>query len=230
LENTQDTQTNICIIGGEILIDIKITISALEKSQHEKTMLSQFGKRSAFQILISTVLSARTKDTTTIPISKKLFEKYPDAESLSKADIKTLHKILYGIGFYKVKSKRIKEISKILLQKLNGKVPQTLEELISLPGVGRKTANCVLVYAFQIPSIPVDVHVHRISNRLGWIKTKTPEESEQQLMKIVPRELWIEVNEHFVVHGQTICKPISPMCSKCCVFNMCKRIGVEMHR
>jgi len=211
-------------------LQIRKIISALEESQKQETMLSQFGKRSAFQILISTVLSARTKDTTTIPISKALFEKYPNAKSLAKADIKTLHKILYGIGFYKVKSVRIKEISKILLEKFNGQVPKTLEELISLPGVGRKTANCVLVYAFKVPSIPVDVHVHRISNRLGWIKTKTPEESEQELMKIVPQELWIEVNEHFVVHGQTICKPISPMCSKCCVFKMCKRIDVKTNR
>lgn len=209
---------------------IKQVISALEQEQQQESMLSQFGNRTPFQILISTVLSARTKDTTTIPISKKLFSTYPDAKSLARASIKTLHKILYGIGFYKVKSQRIKEISKIVLEKFAGEVPKTLEELTSLPGVGRKTANCVLVYAFQVPSIPVDVHVHRISNRLGWIKTKTPEESEQQLMKIIPRELWVEINEHFVVHGQTICKPISPFCSKCPVYEHCKRVGLTSRR
>ncbi|MBI4141246.1 endonuclease III [Candidatus Woesearchaeota archaeon] len=205
-------------------------LRALEEQQQDESMLSQFGERSPFQILISTVLSARTKDTTTIPICKVLFAKYPDAKSLARADTKILHKILYGIGFYKVKSKRIKEISKILLEKYHGEVPKKLEELISLPGVGRKTANCVLVYAFRVPSIPVDVHVHRISNRLGWIKTKTPEETEQALMKLVPKEFWVEVNEHFVVHGQTICKPISPFCSKCPVSDYCKRIGVVSNR
>lgn len=205
-------------------------IHALEQEQQAESMLSQFGERSSFQILISTVLSARTKDTTTIPICKVLFEKYPDAKSLAKADTKILHKILYGIGFYKVKSQRIKEISKILLEKYRGDVPKILDELLALPGVGRKTANCVLVYAFRVPSIPVDVHVHRISNRLGWIKTKTPEESEQALMRLIPKNLWVEVNEHFVVHGQTICKPISPFCSKCPVFKYCKRAGVKTSR
>lgn len=209
---------------------INEVIKELENAQKQETMLAQFGTRGAFQILISTALSARTKDTTTIPISKKLFEKYPDAKSLAKADIKTLQKILYGIGFYKVKSQRIKQISKELLERFNGKVPKTLEQLISLPGVGRKTANCVLVYAFKIASIPVDVHVHRISNRLGWVRTKTPEETEQALMKIVPKELWIEVNERFVAHGQTICKPVSPLCSKCPIFKLCKRIGVQKSR
>lgn len=205
-------------------------IKALEKEQQNETMLSQFGERSAFQILISTVLSARTKDTTTIPICKVLFDKYPDAQYLAKANTKALHKILYGIGFYRVKSQRIKEISKILLEKYSGEVPKTLDELILLPGVGRKTANCVLVYAFRVPSIPVDVHVHRISNRLGWVQTKIPEETEQELMRLVPRELWVEVNEHFVVHGQTICKPVSPFCSKCPVYDYCERIDVKASR
>ena len=205
-------------------------LKALESFQKQETMLAQFGTRSAFQILISTILSARTKDTTTIPISKKLFAKYPSAKNLAAADMKEIQKMIYGIGFYKTKAARIIEVAKILCEKYGGLVPDSLEKLLELPGVGRKTANCVLVYAFRKPSIPVDTHVHRISNRLGWVRTKTPEETEQALLKIVPRKYWVEVNEHLVTHGQTICVPISPFCSKCLVFKYCKRVGVVKHR
>ena len=209
---------------------IRKVILKLKEFQKQASMLSQFGRRTPFQILISTVLSARTKDTTTIPICKVLFAKYPDAEHLVKANLSVLKMTLYGIGFYNVKAQRIKDISRILLDKFNGQVPKTLNSLLSLPGVGRKTANCVLVYAFRKPAIPVDVHVHRIANRLGWSNTKTPEESEQALMKLVPKNLWVDVNEHFVVHGQTICTPTSPFCSKCPIMGWCKKVGVVKSR
>lgn len=205
-------------------------LKALESFQKQETMLSQFGRRGSFQILISTILSARTKDTTTIPICKKLFEKYPSVIELAKADVGKIRKIIYGIGFYKTKSARIIEVAKILCEKYAGKVPDSLEKLLELPGVGRKTANCVLVYAFRKPSIPVDTHVHRISNRLGWVRTQTPEETELELQKIVPKKYWVEINEHLVTHGQTICVPISPFCSKCPVFKYCRRVGVVKHR
>lgn len=205
-------------------------LKALESFQKQETMLSQFGKRSSFQILISTILSARTKDTTTIPICKKLFEKYPSAEQLAKAKSSDVQRIIYGIGFYKTKAARIIEVAKILVEKYGGGVPADIEKLLDLPGVGRKTANCVLVYAFRKPSIPVDTHVHRISNRLGWVKTKSPEETELALQKIVPKKYWVDVNEHLVTHGQTICVPISPFCSKCPVFKYCRRIGVVTQR
>lgn len=176
----------------------------------------------AFSILIGTILSARTKDETTTKAVKVLFSKYKDVKELANAKTKDVEKIIKSIGFYRVKSKRIIEVAKIIDSKYEGKVPDSLEKLIELPGVGRKTANCVLVYAFDKPAIPVDIHVHRISNRLGLVNTKTPEETEQELMKKIPKKYWIEINDTFVMYGQNICKPISPMCSVCKIKRDCK--------
>lgn len=175
-----------------------------------------------FSILIGTILSARTKDENTTKVVKVLFSKYKNAKELSNAKIKDVEKIIKSIGFYHVKSKRIIEVAKIINSKYNGQVPDNLENLIELPGVGRKTANCVLVYAFEKPAIPVDIHVHRISNRLGLVETKTPEETEHELMKKIPKKFWIEINDTFVMYGQNICKPISPMCNVCKIRNACK--------
>jgi endonuclease-3 len=176
----------------------------------------------AFSILIGTILSARTKDETTTKAVKVLFSKYKDVKELANAKTKDVEKIIKSIGFYRVKSKRIIEVAKIIDSKYEGKVPDSLEKLVELPGVGRKTANCVLVYAFDKPAIPVDIHVHRISNRLGLVNTKTPEETEQELMKKIPKKYWIEINDTFVMYGQNICKPISPMCSVCKIKRDCK--------
>ncbi len=175
-----------------------------------------------FSILIGTILSARTKDESTARISKELFKKYKTAKQLAGAKIKDVEKIIKSIGFYHVKARRIIEVSKIIDTKYNGKVPDDLEKLVDLPGVGRKTANCVLVYAYEIPAIPVDIHVHRISNRLGLVETKTPEETEFALMKKIPKKYWLDVNDTFVMYGQNICKPISPMCEVCKIRNGCK--------
>ena len=175
-----------------------------------------------FSILIGTILSARTKDETTTNAVKVLFSKYKNAKQLSNAKIKDVEKIIKSIGFYHVKSKRIINVAKIISTKYRGRVPDNLDELISLPGVGRKTANCVLVYAFEKPAIPVDIHVHRISNRLGLVDTKDPEETEQVLMKKIPKKYWIQINDTFVMYGQNICKPISPMCTVCKIKNDCK--------
>ena len=175
-----------------------------------------------FSILIGTILSARTKDESTARISKELFKRYKTAKQLANAKIKDVEKIIKSIGFYHVKARRIIEVSKIIDSKYKGKVPDDLENLVELPGVGRKTANCVLVYAYDKPAIPVDIHVHRISNRLGLVDTKTPEETEFMLMKKIPKKFWLEINDTFVMYGQNICKPISPMCDVCKIKNSCK--------
>ena len=175
-----------------------------------------------FSILIGTILSARTKDEATTKAVKALFSKYKNSKQLANAKVKDVEKIIKSIGFFHVKSKRIIEVAKIINTKYKGKVPDNLDTLIELPGVGRKTANCVLVYAFEKPAIPVDIHVHRISNRLGLVDTKNPEETEQELMKKVPKKYWIDINDTFVMYGQNICKPISPMCDVCKIKKNCK--------
>ena len=175
-----------------------------------------------FSILIGTILSARTKDETTTKAVKALFLKYKNPEDLANAKIKDVEKIIRSIGFFHVKSKRIIEVAKIIHVKYKDKVPEDLDTLVQLPGVGRKTANCVLVYAFEKPAIPVDIHVHRISNRLGLVNTKNPEDTEQELMKKIDKKYWIDINDTFVMYGQNICKPISPMCDVCKIKKSCK--------
>jgi endonuclease-3 len=175
-----------------------------------------------FSILIGTILSARTKDEATAKAVKALFSKYKNPKELAGAKIKDVEKIIKSIGFFHVKSKRIIEVANIIHTKHKDKVPDDLDILVQLPGVGRKTANCVLVYAFEKPAIPVDIHVHRISNRLGLVDTKNPEETEQELMKKIKKEYWIDINDTFVMYGQNICKPISPMCDVCKIKKSCK--------
>ena len=203
------------------LSEIKRVFSLLEKD-HPLTMLEELGHYTPFQMLVMTMLSSRTRDSTTIPIVKRIFAKYPGPEDFIKMNLKELEERLYGIGFYKVKAQHVKKLSKVLLEKYNGTVPDIFEELTSLPGVGRKTANCVLAYTFKKPAIAVDIHVHRISNRLGWVKTISPEETEEELQKIIPKDLWIEVNRLLVGHGQTICVPINPKCDICPVRKYCE--------
>ena len=178
--------------------------------------------RGPFSILIGTILSARTKDENTTKVVKKLFSKYKTAKELSKAKVKDVEKVIRSIGFYHVKAKRIIDVASIIHSKYKGRVPTSLNELIQLPGVGRKTANCVLVYAYDKPAIPVDVHVHRISNRLGLVDTKTPEDTEIELMEKIPKKYWLEINDTFVMYGQNICKPISPNCTVCKIKKRCK--------
>jgi len=208
---------------------IEKVLNILREKYNGLTMLGSFTDKSPFQILIATALSARSKDVVTIEVVKDLFPRYPDAKSLAKANVQDIEKIVKRTGFYKVKAQRIIDISKYLLTKCNGKVPSTMEQLVEIPGVGRKTAGCVLVYAFNKPAIPVDTHVHRVSNRLGWVKTKLPEETENHLERLVPKDCWMLINEVFVLHGQNICSPITPHCSKCPVFDNCERIGVTKY-
>jgi endonuclease-3 len=175
-----------------------------------------------FKILIGTILSSRTRDENTTKALIRLFKKYNGAKDISKADTEDIKKEISSVGFYNVKAIRIKEVAKIIEDKFHGLVPDNEEELLELPGVGRKTANCVLVYAFQKSAIPVDTHVHRISNRLGLVNTKTPQETEKELSKYVDKKHWIRLNSIFVRYGQNICLPLKPKCNYCNLRNTCK--------
>jgi endonuclease-3 len=175
-----------------------------------------------FQVLIRTVLSQRTRDENTDRAAKRLFSRYGTPEEIVKARVEEIEGLIRPSGFYRVKSRKVKEISREIMERFGGRVPDDIEDLVSLPGVGRKTANCVLVYAYRVPALPVDTHLHRIPNRIGLIKTRNPEESERELMKIVPRKHWIVINELFVKFGQRICKPIKPECYRCPIVDLCR--------
>jgi endonuclease-3 len=191
------------------------------------TMLGSFsGNRSAFQILIGTILSARSRDEMTEKACEALFRSYPTPVRLARANRQHVMSILRIIGFYRQKAKYIVETSQIIAKRYRGRVPDSFDELIALPGVGRKVANCVLVYAFGKPAIAVDTHVHRISNRIGWVQTKSPEQTERRLAKILPRRHWLTINELLVHHGKTICRPIAPKCHECQVRPWCAQRSV----
>ncbi|HEX7033561.1 MAG TPA: endonuclease III [Nitrososphaera sp.] len=176
----------------------------------------------SFKILIGTILSARSRDENTTKVVNRLFARFKTPQELAAADVDEIKKIIHSIGFFNVKAERIKRVSQELVSKFAGQVPSDIDQLLELPGVGRKTANCVLVYAFDKPAIPVDVHVHRISNRLGLVSTKTPEQTERELSKIVDRRLWTKVNDTFVMYGQNICLPVRPNCKVCDLKKMCR--------
>jgi endonuclease III len=184
-----------------------------------------------FVTLISCLLSLRTKDEVTARASQHLLLKYDTPEKLVRLSEQQIAALIYPVGFYKTKAKRIKEISRTLLDKYQGKVPSTFEELLTLKGVGRKTANIVMVYGHKKHGyLPIDTHCHRIPNRIGWIKTKTPEETEHALKTILPSEHWDDFNDLFVTFGQTICVPISPFCSRCPIQQYCKKVNVKSCR
>jgi endonuclease III len=177
-----------------------------------------------FFVLISTVMSHRTRDDVTYPAARKLFERFSTPEEMVTADVSEIETLITDVGFYRVKAGRIKEISRILLEKYDGRVPDDMEALLELPGVGRKTANCVLAHAFLKDALAVDTHVHRISNRLGLIETKVPEETETELKKIFPQRYWRHINLLLVKLGQNICRPISPRCGICALNDICPKI------
>jgi endonuclease-3 len=183
--------------------------------------LRVFENRDPYRVLIRTILSQRTRDQNTDLASKQLFSQYKTMTDIANADPAQLEPLIRPAGFYHVKARRIVEVSRKLLNEFKGKVPSTTKGLLELPGVGRKTANCVLVYGFQKPAIPVDVHVHRISNRLGLVTTEKPEETEKELEKIVPKEYWIDLNDLMVQFGQTICRPQSPLHDECPLQDCC---------
>jgi endonuclease III len=174
-----------------------------------------------FQVLIGTILSQRTRDANTDVASARLFARFPDARSLARASPSQVEPLIRATGFYRVKSRVIRACAKEVLDRFGGTVPRTFEELTSLPGVGPKTANCVLVFGYGIPAIPVDTHVHRIANRLGVVRTRTPEETEAALRERVAPRYWIPVNPLLVQHGQNLCRPNRPLCPKCPIADQC---------
>lgn len=175
-----------------------------------------------FKILIGTILSARSRDESTAQVVNRLFATYKTPQELAGADLNDIKRVIHSIGFYNVKAARIKQVAQQIVDRFDGKVPSDIEKLLELPGVGRKTANCVLVYAFDKPAIPVDIHVHRISNRLGIVDTKTPEHTEEALREAVDKKLWTKVNDMFVMYGQNICLPIKPNCAVCDLKSDCR--------
>ena len=183
-----------------------------------------------FEILVSTLLSLRTKDEVTSEAAKRLFGQARTPETILALGEKKVAKLIYPVGFYPTKAQRLMAISQILLDQYQGQVPDTIELLLELPGVGRKTANLVLVEGFKKDAICVDTHVHRISNRIGYVQTKTPDQTEFALRDKLPRKHWIGYNELLVAFGQVICRPVSPFCSKCPVAGMCPKKGVTKHR
>lgn len=194
--------------------DNLVRLTALKELQMEED-------KDPFKILIGTILSARSRDENTSKIVRKLFQKYKNARELANADLNDIKSIIHSIGFYNTKAERIKQVSKIIVEKFHGIVPNEVEDLLGLPGVGRKTANCVLVYAFNKPAIPVDIHVHRISNRIGIVKTPNPKKTEEELIKIIDRKYWLSLNNTFVRYGQNICLPIRPKCEICSLKEVC---------
>jgi endonuclease-3 len=188
------------------------------------------GKRDPFRVLVSTVLSLRTKDEVTEAAAKRLFATADTPEATLALSAEDLEKIIYPVGFYKTKAKSILAISKILIDSYASRVPQTREELLALPGVGLKTANLTLALGYGLPYICVDTHVHRISNRLGWVDTSTPEKTEAALSAILPPEYSLDINELFVLFGQNVCHPVSPRCSICPLAGVCPKRGVMKSR
>lgn len=186
--------------------------------------------RDPFLILISCLLSLRAKDSTTLPICLELFKICRTPHDFVAIPVHDLERIIFKTGFYRKKAAVLKEVSLELIERFEGKVPSMQAALLSLPGVGIKTANLVLGEGFGIPAICVDTHVHRIANRLGWVTTKTPEETERVLTAHVPQEYWVELNRRLVMWGQNICVPISPFCSRCPLASVCPQKGVTRHR
>lgn len=183
-----------------------------------------------FHVLVSCIISLRTKDEVTYPASVRLFEKAPTPEKISRLKVETIEKLIYPAGFYKNKAAQIKEISRIIYKELDNKTPDTIVELLKFKGVGRKTANLVMTLGHGKPGICVDIHVHRICNRWGYLKTTKPDETEMVLREILPKKYWIPINDLLVAYGQNVCKPVSPYCSECKLSKLCEKVGVTSSR
>jgi endonuclease-3 len=193
---------------------------------HGPTMLD--GHSEPFDVLIATILSQRSRDETTERVFRLLKARWPDAASLAAADVDEVDKAIHSIGFHRQKARGVVAAARALVERHGGSVPASREALMALPMVGPKTAGCVLVYAFgEATAIPVDTHVHRISNRLGWVRTSGPERTELELERRVPRDLWLDLNSLFVDHGKHVCLPRRPRCGECTVRRMCARVGVD---
>lgn len=209
-----------------------LSVIRREVKQWKQPIVGTFaeGEHALFKILISTLLSLRTQDKTTEEASHRLFKVAQTPQELLKLSEKEIEKLIYPVGFYRTKAKTLLKVCRLLLDRHDGRVPETMEALLALPGVGRKTANLVLTVGHKKPGICVDTHVHRISNRWGLVKTKTPDETEMALRKILPKRYWIEYNDLLVCYGQNLCQPVSPYCSKCKISEYCPKIGVIRNR
>ncbi len=208
-----------------------IKILSKKYSSSSKTTLNRMRKKpNAFKILISCLLSLRARDENTEKVSKQLFAVADTPEKISKLPIKKLEKLIFSSGHYHKKAKTLKHVSKELIKKFNSSVPSTQEELLSIKGIGPKTANIVLAFAYNQLVLPIDTHCHRVPNRLGWVKTKTAEQTEKELVKTLPKKYWKEFNAIFVQFGKEICQPISPWCSKCPLNKYCSKINVIKSR
>ena len=183
-----------------------------------------------FKVLVTTMLSARTKDETTLIAAKKLFANVHKPAAFELLSLKQIEKLIYPVGFYRTKARHLKKLPATLKALFNGRIPETLDGLLKIDGVGRKTANLVVAVAFKKPGMCVDTHVHRIMNRLGYVKTKTPHETEMALRKKLPLQYWENINSILVAFGQNNCRPISPWCSRCVIKNYCQRIRVANYR
>ena len=215
-------------------LDIDLIYNILEEEYErlEKPSVTAIAekKRDPFRVLVSTIISLRTKDEVTIAASERLFAIADTPESILELDTETMEKLIYPAGFYRNKTKTIKDISEILINKYESKVPSDIDELVKLKGVGRKTANLVLVEGFQLPAVCVDIHVHRIFNRLGYLSTKDPDKTEMILREKLPQKYWIKLNEMLVTYGKFICRPVSPFCSACKLSECCGKVGVTTRR
>lgn len=197
----------------------------------ERTTLNRMRKKpDAYKILISCLLSLRTQDKNTEKVSKSLFLVADTPQEIAKIPTKKLEKLIFSSGHYKKKSQVLKHVSSELIKRFDGRVPKEKDELLSIKGIGPKTANIVLSFAFDKLVLPIDTHCHRIPNRLGWVKTKTAEKTEKELEKVLAKKYWKEFNGIFVLFGKTICQPISPWCSRCPISRYCPRISVERSR
>ena len=207
------------------MIDIDKVVEILQQAEQPRSDFVQLMEtfHNPYLVLIGCILSLRTNDKTTYPATLRMLELAKTPEDMMKVNVEDLENAIYPVGFYKNKAKQIIELSKEIVEKLDGKVPDTIEDLIKFNGVGRKTANLVLAKGFGIPAICVDVHVHRIFNRLGYVKTKTPEETEFALREKLPQKYWLDINTLMVTHGQNVCKPINPKCDICPIKKYCAK-------
>jgi len=194
------------------------------------TTVAEHYRNDPWAVLASTIISLRTKDEVTLTASKRLLEKASSPAELNNLKESEIEKLIYPAGFYRNKSSSLKKIASILLEKYDGMVPSSMDELLALPGVGRKTANLVLNEAFCIDAVCVDIHVHRISNRCGWLTSKNPDETEMILRDILPLKYWKKINYILVLYGQNLCRPVSPYCSQCVIRKFCSRSGVDRSR
>jgi endonuclease-3 len=214
---------------GRVMRVLAREIDGLELPAVEK--ISEDSQEDPFQVLIGTLLSARTQDATTAAASARLFRVARTPRTMAQLPVKQIERLIYPVSFYRHKAKHVKETCRILVDRFGGRVPTTMEELLMLPGVGRKTANLVLILAFKsLKNICVDTHVHRISNRLGWVQTKTPDETERALYRGTRSRWWPYINLYLVTWGQNVCRPISPRCAACAIRPYCARVGVSNAR